>query len=123
MKQRHSANGQVGSEKALGNGASIAQEIAVQKEQEVGMSFSAVHPIDTLLVQQLEDILDGERALRARYSSLEPSTNSQEVRMAFSRELSQLKDRADRLYRLVSAMDGYGSYETTYSASFSPAAA
>jgi len=86
------------------------------------MEFVAVHPIDTLLVQQLETILEGEKALHARYSSLDPSANTPEVRMAFSRDLSQLKDRADRLYRLVNAMDHYGSYEPKYPAlSFSAA--
>ncbi len=88
------------------------------------MNFSSVHPIDTLLVQQLENILNAERALRARYSSVEPSSNTPEMRMAFSSELGELKDRADRLYRLINAMDYYGSYEPKYAAaSFAPAVA
>ncbi len=78
------------------------------------MNFSSVHPIDTLLVQQLENILNSEKTLRARYSSVEPSSNTPEMRMAFSSELAQLKDRADRLYRLINAMDCYGSYEPRY---------
>ena len=79
------------------------------------MNLQAVHPIDTLLVSQLETILNGEKALRARYSSLGANANTPEVRMAFSQELSQLRDRADRLYRLVSAMDSYTSLEGDYS--------
>jgi hypothetical protein len=92
-------------------GAAIAREGEVEKEHRKGMSTRAVHPIDTLLVQQLEHILDGEKALHARYSSLGSSANSPEVRLAFSRELSDLKERADRLYRFVNAMDYYGSLE------------
>ena len=81
------------------------------KEQETGVSSTTIHPIDTLLVHQLENILNGERALRARYSSIESASNTPEVRMAFSQELSELKDRADRLYRFMSAMDYYGSLD------------
>ncbi len=89
------------------------------------MNLSSVHPIDTLLVQQLENILNAEKALRARYSSVDPSANTPEMRLAFSSELAELKDRADRLYRLINAMDYYGSYEPRYAvaASFTPATA
>ena len=100
-----------GSKSGSKNGTKIARDLLDVTNRTIAMDFTAVHPIDTLLVQQLEDILDGERALRARYSSLDPSANTPEVRMAFSKELSELKDRADRLYRLVSAMDCYGLYE------------
>ncbi len=78
------------------------------------MNLSSVHPIDTLLVSQLENILQGEQTLRARYSSLDSSDTTPEVRIAFSRELSDLRDRADRLYRLINAMDYYGSWEPSY---------
>ena len=72
---------------------------------------TTVHPIDTLLVQQLENLLDGERALKARYAALDASLDTPEIRMAFSKELSDLKERADRLYRFVNAMDYYGSLD------------
>ena len=75
------------------------------------MTAQTVHPIDTLVVQQLENLLDGERALKARYSALDPSLDTPEVRMAFSYELAELKARADRLYRFVSALDYYGSID------------
>lgn len=93
------------------NGRSIAKKTRVKR--------MTVHPIDTLLVQQLENLLDGERALKARYSALDPSLDTPEVRMAFSKELSDLKERADRLYRFVNAMDYYGSLDYT---AFRPAA-
>lgn len=89
---------------------------SILTEQELDVNFSSVHPIDTLLVQQLENILKAERALRARYSSVQASSNTPEMRMAFSNELAELKDRADRLYRLINAMDYYGSYEPQYPA-------
>ncbi len=78
------------------------------------MNLSSVHPIDTLLVTQLENILQGEQMLRARYSSLDSSDATPEVRMAFSKELADLRDRADRLYRLINAMDYYGCWEPGY---------
>ena len=84
-------------------------------EQEIGMNFQSVHPIDTLLVSQLENILNGEKALRARYSLLDASANDTETRLVFSKELSVLRDRADRLYRLVSAMDSFGSADSELS--------
>ncbi len=97
-------------------GTPIASHASVLKEQEMAVDMISVHPIDTLLVQRLEHILDGEKALRARYSQIDPSANTPEVRMAFSKELSELKENADRLYRLVNAMDYYGSYEAGWPA-------
>ena len=90
-------------------GSSIARKKSPAKELEPGMNSSSVHPIDTLLVQQIENLLHGEAALRARYSTIDSSDNI-EVRMAFRQELAELKERADRLYRLVDAMDFYGPY-------------
>ena len=93
-----------GRQRGTRNGQPIASKGAVRRK--------TVHPIDTLLVQQLENLLDGERALKARYSSLDPSLDTPEVRMAFSQELAELKARADRLYRFVSALDYYGSLDS-----------
>lgn len=90
------------------DGDSIAKEKSEAQEQR-SVNQTAIHPIDTLLIQQLENILDGEKALRARYRSLGNTDNTPEIRMAFSKELSDLKERADRLDRFVSAMDYYGS--------------
>ena len=72
------------------------------------VTLPSVHPIDTLLVSQLENILNGEQELRSRYSTID---STPEVRMAFSKELSQLSDRADRLHRLINAMSYYGCGE------------
>jgi hypothetical protein len=91
--------------RGTGSGQSIAGSSAVRGK--------TVHPIDTLLVQQLENLLDGERQLKARYSALDPSLDTPEVRMAFSQELAELKARTDRLYRFVSALDYYGSLDSS----------
>ena len=93
------------------NGTPFAPNCSAVKEPEKTLTSTQVHPIDTLLVHQLEHLLNGEAALRARYSKIDPSENSVEVRMAFSKELGELKDRADRLYRLVNAMDNYAPAE------------
>jgi hypothetical protein len=106
------------------SGTLIASSSSVLTEQELDVNLSSVHPIDTLLVQQLEHILNSEKALRARYSSVQASSNTPEMRMAFAKELAELKDRADRLSRLINAMDFYGSDEDRrVTASFAPAVA
>lgn len=64
--------------------------------------------MDTLLVRQLETLLHEEQALQDRYVGIDSASNSVELRMAFSEELAELKDRADRLYRFVNEMDHYG---------------
>ncbi len=94
------------------NGQKIAKHSSVLKEHGVEMELASVHPIDTLLVHQLETILDREKDLRLKYSSIGTAASTPEARQAFSNELSALKDRADRLYRLVNAMEYYGPFES-----------
>jgi len=119
-KQQDEGNRETSLRRPENFGRRIAKEKSVVKEHQSNVNLKSVHPIDTLLVQQLENILDGERALRARYSAIEPEANTPEVRMAFSRELSDLKNRADRLYRYVSAMDYYGALESNRSSLYAP---
>jgi hypothetical protein len=76
------------------------------------MELASVHPIDTLLVHQLEAILDREKDLRLKYCSMGAAGTTLEARHAFSNELSALKDRADRLYRLINAMEYYGPLQS-----------
>lgn len=94
------------------NGQQIAREVPVLKEHEMDMELTSVHPIDTLLVHQLESILDRERDLRLKYSSMGATNSTAETRHAFSKELSALQDRADRLYRLINAMEYYAPFES-----------
>ena len=101
-----------GGELFAANGQQIALEQPVLKENEIDMQLASVHPIDTLLVHQLESILDREKDLRLKYSSMGASMSTPETRHAFSRELSALQDRADRLYRLINAMEYYGPLES-----------
>jgi spore coat protein CotF len=74
------------------------------------MELASVHPIDTLLVHELETILNREKDLHLQYSSIDQAASTPEARNAFSKELSALKDRADRLYRLINAMEYYGPF-------------
>jgi spore coat protein CotF len=99
----------------------VRAQLLSAKGQDMNMTLASVHPIDTLLVQQLEHILDGEKALRTRYSLLDASANTPEVRMAFAQELADLKESADRLYRLMNAMEFYGPLPTTETAYVSTA--
>jgi hypothetical protein len=107
-KQQHTAAEFTGAKLLAANGQQIARELSVSKEQEIDMDLASVHPIDTLLVHQLESILDREKDLRLKYSSMGAANSTVETRHAFSKELSALQDRADRLYRLINAMEYYG---------------
>lgn len=111
-KQKLTSIETTGGELFTANGQQIAREVSVLKEHEIDMELASVHPIDTLLVHQLESILDREKDLRLKYSSMGASMSTPETRHAFSRELSALQDRADRLYRLINAMEYYGPLES-----------
>ena len=71
------------------------------------------NPLDTLLVQQLENIIRDERALATKYPSLGSAIDTEETRAAFSDELNQLTRRADRLQRLMDAMEVVGYTQPT----------
>ena len=111
-KQQHSRGSVLRSKWGRKFGQQIAEKPPVKQEDEPDVTTTSIHPMDTLLVGQLQTILDGEKALRARYSALGPAANSPEVRMAFAKELHELKDRTDRLSRFLNAMDYYGSRES-----------
>lgn len=68
----------------------------------------AITPLETLVVQQLAEMLREERALQERYRRLRPSASSAE-RDSFTDELSKFNARATRLYRMMEAMEGCGS--------------
>jgi hypothetical protein len=106
-KEQHRSGLRQSRKTSAANGKTIAPSLGI-KEQESDMAFTSVHPIETLLVHQLEHLLIGERELRTRYSHIGSSANTPEMRMAFSQDLAQLKDRADRLSRLMDAMNCYG---------------
>ncbi len=105
------------------SGQSIARIARVLTENDAAVTSNSVHPIDTLLVQQLENLLASEQTIRARFAAVESTANTPELRHAFSQELSTLRDRTDRLYRLMNAMDCYAPYEPEIGAFYSPALA
>ncbi len=113
MKKQRDRSGRSTSVKpVIANGHEIATDLSVSKEHRENMELASVHPIDTLLVHQLESILDREKDLRLKYSSIGTAASTPEARYAFSKELSALKDRADRLYRLINAMEYYGPLDS-----------
>jgi hypothetical protein len=122
-KQAHKPSTARSAKALTADGSKIASEARVLNQEDFAMDLNPVHPIDTLLVQQLEDLLDGEKALHARYSAIDSTSDTPEVRMAFSQELSTLRERTDRLYRLMNAMDYYGPYESNDAVLYSPAVA
>lgn len=77
--------------------------------------FGGANPLDTLLVQQLEDIIREEKWLANKYPSLSSPSQTIEARQAFSDELTHLNRRADRLQRLIDAMEVVGFNQPTQS--------
>jgi hypothetical protein len=62
------------------------------------------NPLDSLLIQQLEELITGERALQQQYSRLAADGQSRAPIASFAAELAQLERRADRLSRMMDAM-------------------
>jgi hypothetical protein len=56
------------------------------------------------LIQQLEELITGERALQQQYSRLAADGQSRAPIASFAAELAQLERRADRLCRMMDAM-------------------
>ncbi len=106
-KEQHRSECQQGPQNLDPNGKIIAPTLDIKEQEANMMTFTSVHPMETLLVQQLEHLLIGEKELRTRYSRLNPAANTPEMRMAFSQDVAELKDRADRLSRLMDAMNYY----------------
>jgi hypothetical protein len=64
----------------------------------------SISSLETLVVQQIEEMLREERALTQRYQELGSRKNSADMSV-FSDELSRFDRRANRLYRLMEAME------------------
>jgi hypothetical protein len=71
-----------------------------------------ITPLETLVVQQIAEMLREEHALQERYRRLAPSVSCEEMD-SFSDELSKFNARASRLYRMMEAMEGCCSTPTT----------
>jgi hypothetical protein len=65
-----------------------------------------VTPLETLVVQQIAEMLREERTLAQRYRQLGSSGRLTADMNVFSDELSRFGQRANRLYRLIEAMEG-----------------
>lgn len=65
---------------------------------------SPKNPLENLMLQQLQQLISGERMLQKRYAQLENAADSNEELAKFEAEMIQLKTRADRLYRMMAAM-------------------
>jgi hypothetical protein len=62
-------------------------------------------PLESLLVHQLEQLIARERILEHEYLTLATKPNDHAPRAKFAAELSQLERRADRLWRMIDAMN------------------
>jgi hypothetical protein len=62
-------------------------------------------PLETLIVQQLAEIVREERLLTERYRRLAAAGKSSREMDLFSDELSKFDERANRLFRLMQAME------------------
>ena len=65
---------------------------------------SLKNPLENLMLQQLQQLISGERMLQKRYAQLGSSAESNEELAKFEAEMIQLETRADRLYRMMNAM-------------------
>jgi hypothetical protein len=63
------------------------------------------NPLDSLLIQQLEQLIARERVLQQQYSRLAADPNPRAPIASFAAELTQLELRADRLCRMIDAMN------------------
>jgi hypothetical protein len=64
-----------------------------------------ITPLETLVVQQLAQMLRQERALQERYRRLEAAGRSTEDVDRFTNDLSRFDQRAKRLFRMMEAME------------------
>lgn len=71
-------------------------------------SGSSTNPLETLVIQQLANLLQDEERLATSYPVLSAETAGPEVREAFSSSLAELRRRAERLQRYVDALDSFG---------------
>ena len=62
-------------------------------------------PLETLIVQQLAEIVREERLLTERYHRLAAAGKTSAEMNLFSDELSKFDERTNRLLRLVQAME------------------
>ena len=62
-------------------------------------------PLETLIVQQLAEIVREERLLAERYRQLAAANKSATEMNTFSDQLSKFDQRANRLFRLMEAME------------------
>ena len=63
-------------------------------------------PLETLVVQQLAEVLREERLLAERYKQLGSSEKNADEMHMLSSEISRFDQRANRLLRLIEAMEG-----------------
>lgn len=62
------------------------------------------NPLENLMINQLQQLISGERMLEKRYAQLGASRDSNREIAQFEAEMMKLESRADRLYRLIEAM-------------------
>jgi hypothetical protein len=67
---------------------------------------SKKNPLENLMFHQLQQLINGEKKLQKRYAQLGASEDSNEEIARFEAEMLQLESRADRLYRMINAMNG-----------------
>lgn len=78
----------------------------------------SITPLETLVVQQLAEMLQQERALQERYRQLGSRRRPEEMD-SFSVDLSKFNERAARLFRMMEAMEGcYTTSELQSEAAF-----
>ena len=68
------------------------------------------NPLDTLVISQIAEIRKRESALQERWGHLSSPQIPQDEQVSFAEEMWRLQRCADRLNRMINAMNGYASH-------------
>ncbi len=70
------------------------------------MATPITHPLETLVVSNLAQLIDAEKQLKEHYTRFSKTAASDSnERNVLSNELAALNSKADRLHRMIMAMD------------------
>jgi division protein CdvB (Snf7/Vps24/ESCRT-III family) len=89
------------------DGSAIGNRVALHATMQLDqLSQSApITPLETLVVEQLAQMLRQERALEERYRRLGARRSREDV-SSFTSDLSAFDQKAKRLFRMIEAMEG-----------------
>ena len=76
----------------------------LQAQPSSDMVDFAKHPLETLVVGQLRELINMEKSIQKQLSQVRTSHENSPRRARLEAQVSNLRGRADRLYRMVNAL-------------------